>query len=90
MNTDIYNTYEKVKVIIWDNEILNHYINNFAQHLYYEEKKKEVEVLYTYLLNIFDDLKYRKTKQSLFFYLKENYDKNEISSVKVLKNYYIN
>ncbi|MDD3145490.1 MAG: hypothetical protein PHV23_05255 [Candidatus Gracilibacteria bacterium] len=81
--------HKRIKGIIGNNEILNHYINNFTQHLFFTNKKDSI-ILYKYLLITFDKLKDENTKKTLLLYLEDNYKNNNMNSLKVLKNYYNN
>lgn len=88
MDKNIEYTHNRIKWIIWDDKILNHYINNFSQHIYFEDVRRKRNILYKYLLNVFETLKTQKTKQSLYFYLRENYKNKNFLAENVIKGYY--
>lgn len=91
MNTLIYQNYNDIRKNIWDNEILNHYINNFTQHIYYTDSKKWRNKLSVFLVKIKQDLENKRSKNILYKYLQINYNKNNVSdSVKIISEFYEN
>lgn len=88
MDKDILNTYFRIKWIIWKDEVLNHYINNFTQHIYFEDIRRKKNILYKYLLNISETLKTKNNKKLFYSYLKNNYRNNKLSAINVIKSYY--
>lgn len=88
MNENIQDTYKRIKWVIWNDEILNHYINNFTQHIYFNDRRKEINILYKYLLNISETLKNQNNKKIFYFYLENNYKNNNLGALEIIKKYY--
>ena len=86
-----YKNYNDIRKNMWDNEVLNHYINNFSQHFYYTDSIKLKENLSVFLLKIKNNLENIKTKNKLYNYLLINYRNNNVNnSIKVISEFYEN
>jgi hypothetical protein len=88
MDENIKNTYNRIKWVIWEDKILNHYVNNFSQHIYFTEIRKERNILYKYLLNVSETLEAPNNKKMFYFYLKDSYKNKNFGALEVIKSYY--
>jgi len=75
----------EMKKNIWTNDVFNHYINNWIQHIYFSDNLSYKIKVFELLNNIFKALKQDKTKLKRF--LDNEYKNNILDPLIVFEKY---